>query len=909
MSSWDDSADARQQLEAAFETMHEELAYIRGGGLTRRQSRVNSRVRLSDIYVAIRSDLDIDLVVANANVEEVVLNQGILELGRGENPAGPRVVSSSSPNINTDFFHLLMDRVGDLLENKPVQGLRLTHRPLISAPLWNTGTKAGIAIVDVSSAVNAFNRTVLLGPPGSGKSTLAKTLALAHLRPQTRLVPGDGPPSLGLWRPEPLLPVYIELRQLVSDPGFPPVGQVATADDFMSYVHRHVCRGSDPVYRYFAQQLILGDAIMILDGLDEVPIPHDVPDALDLRRDQITGFIQSICDRYPSSRVLVTSRPAGYSGWTLAGFEVLHLVPLSVSETEAVIHALYRGMGHDAAWSTARTHELLGELQFIPENLRSQPLFVALLAQLFEEPGVVLPRQRGALLAEAIDLLLGAWSMPRVGEEPLTSLLGCTPDQLRDRLREIALQSLKLGDNDSAGEKEIPRSLILDELYELGNTVNPSGALEYVSQHAGILVSPAPRRYRFAHRLFQEYLAASGLARREDPVGEIVALARQSTVTWREVALLLGDVLAAARRMGDVWDLVLRLADDEEPSLIVLAAQLVNDQGPTTALSQIYSYAIDAVRVRFELAIRDCELSGTDRACLGSALDVLGDERPGVGVIDDAPDIAWVAVQPGLATLGTDEAARAPLGQFALDWDFGREEPLNYFEVAGFMISKYPVTIAQYQLFAESKDGFKSDDWWPDGSLLWRTKNGPAGNPGGLAQNCPQVNVTWYEAVAFCNWLSKVRGESIRLPTEAEWEWVARGERAFLYPWGNQPTYGLANTREEEVGRPTSVGVYPSASSATNPDVCDLIGNVWEWCSSAVDYDEEGFYRYPYELELEAREQLTGGDRMKRATRGGYFGTTLAVARSSLRGRDMPSIRVGRQGFRVVRDLEPGEGQ
>ena len=206
----------------------------------------------------------------------------------------------------------------------------------------------------------------------------------------------------------------------------------------------------------------------------------------------------------------------------------------------------------------------------------------------------------------------------------------------------------------------------------------------------------------------------------------------------------------------------------------------------------------------------------------------------------------------------------------------------------------------------QADDGYAREDWWSEAGLQWRASSFPAPSPMYGQHNAPQGGVTWHEANAFCRWLSFRLGVQTRLPTEIEWEWAARGPVGYLYPWGNEPDGTLANTLEAGILAPCAVGTFPARTPWGESGPVDLIGNVWEWCSTAVESETTSagglrHFGYPY-VAGDGRESAIGGDVVKRATRGGYFGTSQAVSRSSLRGRDVPSSRVLRQGFRVVGD-------
>jgi formylglycine-generating enzyme required for sulfatase activity len=166
------------------------------------------------------------------------------------------------------------------------------------------------------------------------------------------------------------------------------------------------------------------------------------------------------------------------------------------------------------------------------------------------------------------------------------------------------------------------------------------------------------------------------------------------------------------------------------------------------------------------------------------------------------------------------------------------------------------------------------------------------------------VGVTWYEAVAYCRWLTAALddGYSYRLPTEAEWERIARGPlpspsggRGLAlavrrrYPWGDEWEEGRANTRELDLGRTTPVGIFPDGASAEG--VLDLAGNVWEWCSSAQA-------PYPYDA-TDGREDPTRSD--ARILRGGACWDDRDNARSVSRIWVDPDHCNDIIGFRVAR--------
>jgi formylglycine-generating enzyme required for sulfatase activity len=148
------------------------------------------------------------------------------------------------------------------------------------------------------------------------------------------------------------------------------------------------------------------------------------------------------------------------------------------------------------------------------------------------------------------------------------------------------------------------------------------------------------------------------------------------------------------------------------------------------------------------------------------------------------------------------------------------EAPQRTVYVASFYIDKYEVTNLQYKQFIDATGRKPPENVVNPDYTIW--KNGTF--PEELA-NHPVVNVTWYDAKAYCEWRGK------RLPTAVEWEKAARGPYGNIYPWGNEYFEGFANLYqkgESYVNRRTvPVGTYDMSKSYYG--VYDLAGNVWEW--------------------------------------------------------------------------------
>jgi formylglycine-generating enzyme required for sulfatase activity len=165
----------------------------------------------------------------------------------------------------------------------------------------------------------------------------------------------------------------------------------------------------------------------------------------------------------------------------------------------------------------------------------------------------------------------------------------------------------------------------------------------------------------------------------------------------------------------------------------------------------------------------------------------------------------------------------------------------------------------------------------------------------------PVVGVCWYEARAYCNWLSAQAGLPLRLPTEVEWEAAARGRQARAYPWGEVFDRQRANTSETHVLRTTPVGVFVAGD--TPAGIADMAGNTYEWTSSlwgeyTVEESPVG-YRYPYDA-TDGREDPEAPPHIARIARGGSAVYYLVHARSASRAKALPCSADYDRGLRLV---------
>lgn len=223
-----------------------------------------------------------------------------------------------------------------------------------------------------------------------------------------------------------------------------------------------------------------------------------------------------------------------------------------------------------------------------------------------------------------------------------------------------------------------------------------------------------------------------------------------------------------------------------------------------------------------------------------------------------------------------------------------------------FSIGKYPVTNEEFAGFVKAR-GYAFEKYWT--KIGWkaqaaRPSTAPSywDDPDFNSARQPVVGVTWYDAVAFCNWLTESEGldnkeGKFRLPTEAEWEYAARGEGgAINFPWGNKLEYGRANTAESGIGHTTPVDSFPKGVSPFG--VWDMSGNVFEWTLSkwGANWQELLFF-YPYNPG-DGREEVEGSG--ARVMRGGSWFNPYQESLCAYRSRYLAGSRGSNIGFRVA---------
>ncbi|MBI3952121.1 MAG: formylglycine-generating enzyme family protein [Acidobacteria bacterium] len=225
------------------------------------------------------------------------------------------------------------------------------------------------------------------------------------------------------------------------------------------------------------------------------------------------------------------------------------------------------------------------------------------------------------------------------------------------------------------------------------------------------------------------------------------------------------------------------------------------------------------------------------------------------------------------------EMALIPGRPFLMGSHDGRdnERPVHRVWVDSFEIGKYQVTNREYRCFVEAT-GHLAPPFWQDEHFH--------------RPNQPVVGVNWFDAVAYCEWLSRVSGREYRLPTEAEWERAARGGlEGKRYSWGDEPPPSQPDYHLRWPDGPEDVGLSPPNGYG----LYNIGDNVHEWC---LDWYDPNYYQYSLE-----RNPLGPPNGTRRASRGGSWRHQIKISRCAARSAIPPAYHYSDYGFRLARSV------
>jgi formylglycine-generating enzyme required for sulfatase activity len=793
------------------------------------------------------------------------------------------------------------------------------------------------AFVSVMEATRTENKLVLLGIAGSGKSTFVKKLLGLQA---ASLLSNEQKPIEGFDLD--LIPVYLELRKLSPrlsklDLNLPNLEKNRVlSDTILEQVYEEAQDATEAIPA-LKKAFYDGNLLLVLDGLDETP--------QELRQ-VVQQAVAALIKLWGVKRIIVTSRFTEETAF--ANFKEYAIAQLTDEKIRDFVSGWYNEQVRIKRFSREeadkRTKDLAEKaLENLPREMSSNPMTLTSIA-LIHTNGTELPRQRVELYSRLVNIFTGKWEEARAGREAYPENLRAffeDKNRLRRTLEYLAYETHCANYRAEAKEKNSVSAdlaygdalVMLERPEYLGSPDQAKAFLKYMHERAGLFTSKSGASvrelyYGFVHRAIQEYLAGCYMIAQEEPCDLYLEKAAQQDF-WSRPALMGAEEIIY--NQDKAWPQLRSLMNELCPSslpdgeqherALLWAGQIAAEYGKDNIehkwkQGKGEEYLARLLAHTLNLFGKDKYLPPRERAEAGDVLAKLGDPRLGV-----QNDFIFCRIPKGKFWMGSKKGDEGSFDSEYLQFEYPIAE--DYFML------RYPITNAQFNLFVQT-DGYKAKQYW-DAAIkagYWSEDGfkGRYDNEARIAPisysapfnlpNHPVVGVSWYEAVAFCKWLtvqiqnyelgilnenssaanhlkSQIvnRKTEIRLPAEAEWERAARGGKSQRYPWGDEITPNHANFANTNINATSAVGAFPLGTN--DYGLLDMSGNVWEWCATQW---QENYKNY-----LEKEQQLNNleGD-SARVVRGGSCGDAGVGLRCAFRDWGDPSGRGGGFGFRVV---------
>jgi len=568
-----------------------------------------------------------------------------------------------------------------------------------------------------------------------------------------------------------------------------------------------------------------GRYLILVDALDEIADANKRSQTLQL----LKGLAAPEC--FPRTRIVLTTRSARYTGSLAFGpqFEVVKAAPLSKDQVDQFCINWTAHRNRDDIYRSQLLSAISGLADQVTAEsdesaLTSNPLMLTAICMVFERYRN-LPEDRARLCTLLVDDLCRSRR-----SEDLDHGWRLDDASKRDLLQRIALEMQKDGAQNWPESRA--RAVALDSLLATDKLRERRALrhLQWTADHTGLLRFHQPENgqeeVRFWHRLFREYLAASRLAQEDLTVRDLANyLYEQKWLVnpfWEDVIRLLPRVLGTWEKASGFVERLRELAADKPEHrgrLLGLAAAGIIESRDLFPRFDVDTLAIEMANI---YKTEGSAWPARDRALF---LEGLGRLSPSGDPRLEKETWIWIEAPAKLLSAYLSRSRKIKLK----------------IPDKSFFISWCPVTVQGYRSFVDASDCFDAQ-WWGHADIRDRSTIKNREPQSWLKQqrhpNRPIVNVNWFEALAYCKWLTSRRNDPdfvVRLPTELEWIAAAHAlfgtlsRQAMERPGREDAAW--ANWRGAGIGHVTPVGTFPQG---TRQGVADLFGNTYELCTDPV---------------------------------------------------------------------------
>jgi len=688
--------------------------------------------------------------------------------------------------------------------------------------------------IEITSLLSKAKEFLIIGDPGGGKTTLLRLIACVLAKDYAKKTKSARLKILGFSEnQQTIVPIFIRLptlAELIASGGHD-IGTGASWQWIIRAIKQIFGEDNSTILESLLENR---QCALLLDGLDEIPEINI--------RNSIAEIVNSAINKWKNNLFVISSRPFGYRD--ISGLEDIVTVYIdSFGEPEIISFLKKWGKG------LYKKHEQKNRKAYIPE-LQSAIIDSPSIRLLAKNPVMLtclcvvhwnerkLPEGKADLLAAVLRWLLNAREHNRrkrgydntFAEECFKTLALSMTDH-KDGKKTIA--------DLSWAAEQLEKNLLDFHNITDTNKIMRLGInfLEEEMLDSGIIEKTGVGQMRFWHLNFQEHYCARALIDRKDEDWWKIVDKHLFDKQWVEVIDHTAGCLAwtGQYRLNLLVEKTLGIIDKNKLESI---AQVAGVLGRILSILKAYNYRPPA-RLGWQKV-------------LNSAMEIF--------TIDGSKLVSPEKRITAAVALGQGGDPRIkPLEKEMIEIEKGSKV----------LLSKYPVTVYEFSIFIEN-EGYQKGNFldfnylkkiYKNNSLLeileylYQDKNflkkfkkltktnvDLSSNWPEQAEhpNLPVTYICFFEAIAYCRWLSEQTKLNYRLPTNDEWN-TAGICAGYLYPWGDEPPNPDLLNYDNNVGKPTPVGAYPLG--ATPKRHMDMLGNVWEWTSTFTEITKQVFAR------------------------------------------------------------------